>query len=297
MLRGCKQTLTTMLQKIEISFRQKLDLISKDIIRRQNALEIVSENISTFDAENPIVGSLSRELYVGKKVVASDLVKKGPRPPGLDNFLRKRLNKLQDRPEQKDDDNNDISPLPSSPPQPPPSFLQHLLSGPPRPPPFVLPPSGRFLEPFQPPPPHPRPSNFIGIPPAPSAHPPTPEGFYLLGPPSGTPSNNLYGSQRQVLTGERVAEDAAQKYPKNIIYELPDDPPKLELGDGLANLLGVESEDILDKKFVNKKGLENEELKNIKEEYGFEEMKDAFDEGVIPNELDFFYGGINENFV
>ena len=55
LLRGCKQTLTTMLQKTEISFRQKLDLISKNIIRRQNALEIVSDNISTFHAENPIV--------------------------------------------------------------------------------------------------------------------------------------------------------------------------------------------------------------------------------------------------
>ena len=65
-----------MLQKTEISFRQKLDLISKNIIRRQNALEIVSDNISTFHAENPIVGSLLRELYVGKKDVASDLVKK-----------------------------------------------------------------------------------------------------------------------------------------------------------------------------------------------------------------------------
>ena len=296
LLRGCKQTLTTMLQKTEISFRQKLDLISKNIIRRQNALEIVSDNISTFHAENPIVGSLLRELYVGKKDVASDLVKKDPRPPGLDNSLRKRLNKLQDRPEQKDDDNNDISPPLPSPPQAPPSFPQHLLSGPPRPPPFVLPPSGRFLEPFQTSPPPPRPSSFIGISPAPSAHPPTPEDFYLLGPPSGTPSNNLYDSQIQVLTGERIAEDAAQKYPENIIYELPDDPPKLELGDGLANLLGIESEDILDEKSVNKKELENEELKNIKEEYGFEEIKDAFDEGAIPNQIDLFYGGISENF-
>ena len=57
-------------------------------------------------------------------------MKKAPRPPGLDNFLRKRLNKLKDRPEAKDD-NNDISPPSSSPPQAPHSFPQHLLSGPP----------------------------------------------------------------------------------------------------------------------------------------------------------------------
>ena len=55
------------------SFRQILGPISKNILRRQNQLEFVFENISTFDAENPIVGSLLRELDVGKKVLADDL--------------------------------------------------------------------------------------------------------------------------------------------------------------------------------------------------------------------------------
>ena len=48
------------------SFRQKLDLISKNILRKQNPLELVFEDISTFDVENPIVGLLLRELDVGK---------------------------------------------------------------------------------------------------------------------------------------------------------------------------------------------------------------------------------------
>ena len=39
------------------SFRKKLDPISKKILRRQNPLELVFEDISTFDAENPNVGS------------------------------------------------------------------------------------------------------------------------------------------------------------------------------------------------------------------------------------------------
>ena len=57
----------------DASFRQKLGPISKNILRRQNQLEFVFEDISTFDAENPIVGSLLRELDVGKKVLADDL--------------------------------------------------------------------------------------------------------------------------------------------------------------------------------------------------------------------------------
>ena len=79
------------------------------------------------------------------------------------------------------------------------------------------------------------------------------------------------------------------------IYELLD-PPKLELGDGLANVPGAEAEDILEDNFVNSKKREDAALQNIKE-YGFEEIKEAFDEASVPQELEFFYGGDNENFV
>ena len=53
----------------DASFRQKLDPISKNILRRQNPLELVFEDISTFHAENPIVGSLLREIDIKKKTV------------------------------------------------------------------------------------------------------------------------------------------------------------------------------------------------------------------------------------
>ena len=49
------------------SFRKKLDPVSKNIIRRQNPLELVFENILIFDAENPIVGFLLKELDICKK--------------------------------------------------------------------------------------------------------------------------------------------------------------------------------------------------------------------------------------
>ena len=51
------------------SFRQRLDPISKNILRRQNPLELVFEDISTFDAEDPIVGSLLREIDIKKKTI------------------------------------------------------------------------------------------------------------------------------------------------------------------------------------------------------------------------------------
>ena len=55
------------------SFRQKLDPISKNILRRQNPIELVFEDISTFDAENPVVGSLLKELDVEKKMLLVNL--------------------------------------------------------------------------------------------------------------------------------------------------------------------------------------------------------------------------------
>ena len=45
----------------DASFRQKFDPISKNILRRQNPLELAFEDICTLDAENRIVGSLLRE--------------------------------------------------------------------------------------------------------------------------------------------------------------------------------------------------------------------------------------------
>ena len=49
------------------SFRQKLDPISKNILRRQNPLELVFEDSSTFDAEKLIVEGLLREIDIKKK--------------------------------------------------------------------------------------------------------------------------------------------------------------------------------------------------------------------------------------
>ena len=138
------------------SFRQKLDPISKNIVRRQNPLELVFENISTFDTENSIVTSLLKELDVGRKDVASYLVKKAPGPPGINIAFRNRLDKLRNR-QKPNENNNNFSPPPSLPalPLPPsgPLFPPSQLPPPPTssiPPIFISPPPGRFLDPFQP---------------------------------------------------------------------------------------------------------------------------------------------------
>ena len=83
------------------NFIQKLDPISKNVIRRQNPLELVFEDILTFDVENPIAGSLLKKLNVGEKDVANELIKKTPLPPGIDFAIQNRLHKLRNGKNQK----------------------------------------------------------------------------------------------------------------------------------------------------------------------------------------------------
>ena len=64
-------------------------------MRRQNPLELVFENISAFDAENPIVGSLLREIDTKEKHSDIDFVKSLPSQPGKEFEIRKRLDRLK----------------------------------------------------------------------------------------------------------------------------------------------------------------------------------------------------------
>ena len=65
----------------DASFRQKLDPIKKNILKRQNPIELVFEDILKFHAENPTVGSLLREIDINKKQSDSDFIKSLPSHP------------------------------------------------------------------------------------------------------------------------------------------------------------------------------------------------------------------------
>ena len=80
---------------IDASYRQKLDAISKNIIRRQNPLELVFEDILTFDAENHIVGSLIWKIDLNEKQTDSDFIRSWPSQPGKKIWDKlKNFNKL-----------------------------------------------------------------------------------------------------------------------------------------------------------------------------------------------------------
>ena len=71
---------------------------------------------------------------------------------------------------------------------------------------------------------------------------------------------------------------------------------KLELGDGLIENLGTTAEDLFQVDNITKKEEEDVILEKIKEEYGFDDIKEAFDEGKVPENIYFFYRSENENF-
>ena len=75
-------------------FREKSDLTAKNIFIHQNPLQLVFEDISTFDAQNAIFGSLLRELDIRKRNLASKLIKKAPRL-SADLNVQKRLEALR----------------------------------------------------------------------------------------------------------------------------------------------------------------------------------------------------------
>ena len=105
---------------------------------------------------------------------------------------------------------------------------------------FQLPPS--VFNSFQLPPP--RSDNFFG-----NFHIPAHISSVNFGNREQGLSGNMLGSQTQTLTREKkreqVVQDSVQQELDNAIYELPD-PPKFELGDGLLNSLGVETDNILE---------------------------------------------------
>ena len=118
------------------SFRQKLHPIAKRIFRRQNPLELVFKDISTFDAQNSIIGSLIKEVDLGKKEKTSTLLKKAPNKTGTD--IQSRLDVLK---KGNDNNNNNLLPplppslpLPNFPPSPPRSNNIPRIFSPPLPP-------------------------------------------------------------------------------------------------------------------------------------------------------------------
>ena len=277
-------------------------------MRRQNPLELVFEDISTFDAETPIVGSPLREIDIKKKQSDSDFIKSLPSQPGKEIEIKKRLDRLRgiSRFDKKTNNNNknnnggDNGPDRFGPGGAPPRLLtiQDFLDGgpallPQRPTAPINLGNNLFNTSSTGPVPPPRP-NFNFFENVPTQHPSS-----FNNPATGGTGNDLFGSQAATAVRESETKIKTQAEVDDFLYELPDDMPELELGDGLVQTLGTEAEDLFDPRAPpTKKEEEDEILKNLMDEYSGEDIKDTMDEtGQVPESIYFFYGGEIEQFV
>ena len=71
------------------------------------------------------------------------------------------------------------------------------------------------------------------------------------------------------------------------IYEMPK-TSQLEIVDPLLKFFSIDAEKSSTDDYVNAKKLQDKTLEQIKEEYNFDEIKDAFDEGKIFPQVEFF---------
>ena len=175
------------------------------------------------------------------------------------------------------DNNNNFSLPPSSPP----TFNNFILS--PRPPPQPL----LTFNNFSLPPPPPLQTFNQPLPPTFNVFPQLPKRGSIF-----QPKNPVEATlTRTKPEPEKVIENTDMA-----IYEIPD-PPKIEIGDSLLNILSSDTEDILKDDYVNNKVLEDKTIEQIKNKYNFDDIEDAFDDGQVLLSLMFFLGGENENFV
>ena len=282
---------------------KKLYPISKNILRRQNPLELVFEDISTFDAENPIVGSLLREIDLKKKT-DSDFIKSLPSHPGKEFEIKKRLDKLRGKTSGGNNNNNynnnndnnnnniDLFGLDDGPPSLP--TIEDFSDGGPRPPQSPSPPASSFAG-----------NNWLGAEAAPFF--PTIDDFNvkasIRAPPTNISTrgigNDLFGSHAASAIRENEPKNQTQQEVDDFLYELPDTMSDLELGDGLLNTLGIGGQNLFDSNAPpTKKKEEDEILKDIMDEYEVDKIRDTMDEtGQVPDSIYFFYGGESEQFV
>ena len=97
-------------------------------------------------------------------------------------------------------------------------------------------------------------------------------------------------------TKEKIKEEKEIDEIDRATYELPD-PSKIEIDDPIVYVLTTESESILEDDYVNDKVIQEKAIQQIKDEYNFDDIKDAFDERKIPPTARIFFGGDNDNFV
>ena len=151
-----------------------------------------------------------------------------------------------------------------------------------------------FLPPLPPPPP---PPNFPPTPPRSNSiprifsSPPPPANVFRpmnfpAHPPTTTGATTRFGKIETVRGKQDINSKNLENKIDEIMRDIPS-PPKLELSDGIFNVL-KDAKDVVNNDFLNENDLNEKDIEDIKKEYDFEDIKNTLDEGNIPPVLEFF---------
>ena len=110
--------------------------------------------------------------------------------------------------------------------------------------------------------------------PAPSATSLPPDDYLLI--------NTKFG-ENVIEKTEKVIENI-----DNALNEVPE-PPEIELGDLLMNVLSTKADEILQDDYISDNIINEKKIEVIKDEYNFDQIKDTFSEGKVPSQLEFFF--------
>ena len=96
--------------------------------------------------------------------------------------------------------------------------------------------------------------------------------------------------QPQHLLEATSTKPEPEKVIENIdtaIYEIPNST-KIEIGNSPLSILWTDAGDVLKDDYVNDEVLDDKTIKQIKDEYSFDDIKDAFEDGQVALRLESF---------
>ena len=260
----------------QVSFRYKLNPIEKSVWRTENPLALLFKDVANFDVQNPIIGSLLREIDLGKRSTNSDLIKKSlSKAPDInDTILLQRFKKFKETPinyndndDDNDDDDNNINNSKN--------FNYNNISLSPPPSPVEL---GDIFETAPPS------FNFNNVDLQQQQQQKQQQQQQRQQPfdrfsTAAAPGTQVMSEIEKVIEKEKTKEQEKEITPSDPLLEY------------FKN-----ADEILNDNFILEKEKNQAELENFKKQYQIDMLTDEIDQGHIPEILEFYFGGPDNSF-
>ena len=250
----------------EASFHRKLNPIEKSVWRTENPLALLFKDVANFDAQNPAIGSLLKEIDLGKNNNKSSLISTAS--DINDTILLHRFKKFKETPinyndNDDDDDNKDnninnrrninYNNVSLSPPLSP-IKVSNIFE--------TVPPSFNF--------------NNVDLQQQQQQQQQQPFDRFST---AAVPGIQIMSKIERVAEKEKAKEQEKE----------------ITLSDPLLEYF-KNADEILNNNFILEKEKNEAELENFKKQYQIDTLTDEIDQGHVPEILEFYFGGPDDSF-